>query len=316
MRVATRRMRAAWRVFGDGYRPDRTRRYRKRLREVAGAARRGPRPRRPHRGGRAVPRGADRHRAARPRSRCSPPGVSQRDDARVLLARELDSDGYVRWVDEFKDFVRTEGSGHGLGPADRAAPRPGDGRLAHLGRLRAGPRLRTGPALGRRRDAPRAADHRQVAALHARVRAGVPRAGRRPRSSSGSSRCRTTSGSCTTPMSRRRWPVPSSSRVPAACRRPRRRRSAATSSTGRREVARLRRTVGPTWRAIVGVSFRRGLGGPSPLSEAGSVLDLGWRQPWAMPRQLGSATPRRACVAARTAPSRIPVSTTVTRSRP
>ncbi len=35
MRVATRRMRAAWRVFGDGFRPERTRRYRRRLRLVA-----------------------------------------------------------------------------------------------------------------------------------------------------------------------------------------------------------------------------------------------------------------------------------------
>src|SRR5947207_2571493 len=32
MRVATRRMRAAWRVFGDGFRPGRTKRYRTRLR--------------------------------------------------------------------------------------------------------------------------------------------------------------------------------------------------------------------------------------------------------------------------------------------
>ena len=35
MRVATRRMRAAWRVFGDGFRLDRTRRMRGRLRELA-----------------------------------------------------------------------------------------------------------------------------------------------------------------------------------------------------------------------------------------------------------------------------------------
>jgi len=35
MRVATRRMRAAWRVFGDAYNPDRTKVYRRRLRELA-----------------------------------------------------------------------------------------------------------------------------------------------------------------------------------------------------------------------------------------------------------------------------------------
>ena len=36
MRVATRRMRAAWRVFGDGFQPEGTSRYRNRLRDVAG----------------------------------------------------------------------------------------------------------------------------------------------------------------------------------------------------------------------------------------------------------------------------------------
>ena len=36
MRVATRRMRAAWRVFGDAYDPDRTKVFRRRLRELAG----------------------------------------------------------------------------------------------------------------------------------------------------------------------------------------------------------------------------------------------------------------------------------------
>jgi len=35
MRVATRRMRAAWRVFGDAYDPGRTKLFRRRLRELA-----------------------------------------------------------------------------------------------------------------------------------------------------------------------------------------------------------------------------------------------------------------------------------------
>jgi CHAD domain-containing protein len=33
-----------------------------------------------------------------------------RDDARVLLLRELDSPGYTRFVDDYLDFVRTEGA--------------------------------------------------------------------------------------------------------------------------------------------------------------------------------------------------------------
>ena len=36
--------------------------------------------------------------------------TSRRDDARVLLIRELDSDRYKRWVDDYRDFVRTEGA--------------------------------------------------------------------------------------------------------------------------------------------------------------------------------------------------------------
>ena len=36
MRVATRRQRAAWRVFGDSFRAGRTKRFRSGLREVAG----------------------------------------------------------------------------------------------------------------------------------------------------------------------------------------------------------------------------------------------------------------------------------------
>ena len=35
MRVATRRQRAAWRVFGASFRPGRTKRYRHGLREIA-----------------------------------------------------------------------------------------------------------------------------------------------------------------------------------------------------------------------------------------------------------------------------------------
>ena len=65
MRVATRRMRAAWRVFGDGFRPDRTRRLRGRLRDHRRAARRRSRPRRPARGRRGAP-GHPRH----PRGSC------------------------------------------------------------------------------------------------------------------------------------------------------------------------------------------------------------------------------------------------------
>jgi CHAD domain-containing protein len=109
MRVATRRQRAAWRVFGASFRPGRTKRYRNGLREIAsrlGAVRDLD----------VLLEAADLYRADLPVSeqRALEPLLSDwrehRDDARVLLIRELDSDGYRRWVDDYRDFVRTEGA--------------------------------------------------------------------------------------------------------------------------------------------------------------------------------------------------------------
>jgi triphosphatase len=108
MRVATRRQRAAWRVFGASFRPGRTKRYRSGLREIAsrlGAVRDLD----------VLLEEADLYRADLPVSeqRAIEPLLTDwrehRDDARVLLIRELDSDGYRRWVDDYRDFVRTEG---------------------------------------------------------------------------------------------------------------------------------------------------------------------------------------------------------------
>jgi CHAD domain-containing protein len=109
MRVATRRQRAAWRVFDSSFRPARTKRYRKGLRETAarlGAVRDLD----------VLLEAADEYRADLPVSeqRALEPLLTDwrehRDDARVLLIRELDSDGYRRWVDDYRDFVRTEGA--------------------------------------------------------------------------------------------------------------------------------------------------------------------------------------------------------------
>jgi len=109
MRVATRRQRAAWRVFGASFRPGRTKRYRNGLREIAsrlGAVRDLD----------VLLDAADIYRADLPVSeqRGLEPLLTDwrehRDDARVLLIRELDSDGYRRWVDDYRDFIRTEGA--------------------------------------------------------------------------------------------------------------------------------------------------------------------------------------------------------------
>lgn len=108
MRVATRRQRAAWRVFGDAFRTGRTRGHRGRLREVAarlGAVRDLD----------VLIDGADLYRAELPvtEQRALEPLLGgwrdHRDDARRLLVRELDSDGYRRWLDDYAEFVRHEG---------------------------------------------------------------------------------------------------------------------------------------------------------------------------------------------------------------
>jgi CHAD domain-containing protein len=109
MRVATRRMRAAWRVFGDGFRPERTRRYRNRLREVAGRL--------------GAVRDLDVLLEAAEAYRSDLPKAEQkalepllaawrryREDARTLLLHALDSPGYARFVEDFRVFVQTDGA--------------------------------------------------------------------------------------------------------------------------------------------------------------------------------------------------------------
>ena len=108
MRVATRRQRAAWRVFGAAFRPGRTKSYRGNLRDVAarlGAVRDLD----------VLLEAADTYRANLPTTeqRALEPLLSgwrtHRDDARRLLIRELDSDGYRRWLEDYGEFVRHEG---------------------------------------------------------------------------------------------------------------------------------------------------------------------------------------------------------------
>ncbi len=108
MRVATRRQRAAWRIFGEAFRAGRTKPHRGRLREVAarlGAVRDLD----------VLLEAADAYRADQTvaEQRGIEPLLAtwraHREDARVLLVRELDSDGYRRWLDDYAEFVRHEG---------------------------------------------------------------------------------------------------------------------------------------------------------------------------------------------------------------
>ena len=120
MRVATRRMRAAWRVFGDGFRLDRTRRMRRRLREVAarlGAVRDLD----------VLIEAAETHLASLSEADAAAfaPLVrawsDDREVARLLLVRELDSGAYTRLVEEYRTFVMAEGAAV-LAPASPVAP--------------------------------------------------------------------------------------------------------------------------------------------------------------------------------------------------
>jgi CHAD domain-containing protein len=120
MRVATRRMRAAWRVFGDGFRPGRTRRLRDRLRVLAGRL--------------GAVRDLDvlldaaaTHQGGLPAAEAAAfePLVAawrdKREAARIVLLRELDSPGYVRLVEDYRAFAVAEGQAV-LAPASPVTP--------------------------------------------------------------------------------------------------------------------------------------------------------------------------------------------------
>jgi CHAD domain-containing protein len=109
MRVATRRQRAAWRMFGTSFRKGRTKPYRSGLRSLArrlGAVRDLD----------VLLEAIDGYRAdlSVVEQRAIEPLIAawrqHRDDARVLLMRELDSPDHGRFVDDYLVFVRTEGA--------------------------------------------------------------------------------------------------------------------------------------------------------------------------------------------------------------
>jgi CHAD domain-containing protein len=118
MRVATRRQRAAWRVFGVAFDQKRTARHQRRLKEVArdlGAVRDLD----------VLIEAGEAYQKQLPsadRPAFEPllaKWRAQRDAARVVLIKELDSDRYQSWVDEYIAFVQAEGIGVGsVGPVD------------------------------------------------------------------------------------------------------------------------------------------------------------------------------------------------------
>jgi len=113
MRVSVRRMRAAWRVFDDAFRRGRTRRLRRRLESLSDRL--------------GTVRDLDvlignvesYHAGLDPDQR---PGLDplldlwrrQRSDALGLLVEELDSNGYERFVKEMEDFLESGTNGASL----------------------------------------------------------------------------------------------------------------------------------------------------------------------------------------------------------
>ena len=179
MRVATRRQRAAWRVFGEAFRAERTKRYRRRLREVAadsGAVRDLD----------VLIEAAEAYRADLPvaEQRALEPLLADvaappRGRAPCCCSASSTPTATAAGSTTTPSSSGTEGAG---GAAGRARP----SRTASATRWRRG----SGPRTSRSAryepvlrwadvdDAPRAADRRQVAALHARVRPRGARARR------------------------------------------------------------------------------------------------------------------------------------------
>lgn len=258
MRVATRRQRAAWRVFGEAFRKRRTKGYREGLRDVArrlGAVRDLD----------VQLEGIDTYRADQPVTdqRALEPLIGSlrqhRDDARALLIRELDSGAYARFVDDYLDFVRTEG----------AAARPVNASAPHRVRETAPSRIwaayeqvRSYEPILRWADVPTLHELRiagkwlryslefvqeplgdDALPLIAKVTALQDHLGLMNDASVAASMTRTFLVERAGELS-----------------------SAETAGIGRylvdreREVGRLRRTIGPTWRRVAGLSYRRALG--------------------------------------------------------
>ena len=258
MRVATRRQRAAWRVFGEAFRGGRTKTYRRGLREIAsrlGAVRDLD----------VLLEAADDYRNDLPvaEQRALEPLLNgwraHRDDARRLLIRELDADEYRRWVDDYGEFVRHEG----LAVAPVAATQPHRVRdtagsqilTAYEGVRAYEPVLRwadvetlhelriAGKWLRYTLEFTREALPQEASQLIARVTALQDHLG-------------LLNDANVTANMARSFLVENAGSLS----------SLEGASIGRylvsreREVARLRRTVGGPWRGVAGVGFRRALG--------------------------------------------------------
>jgi len=258
MRVATRRMRAAWRVFGDAYNPDKTKVYRRRLRELAALL-----------GGvrdlDVLIEATEAYAQAIGGSDLAglDPLIagwrSDRDAARERLIVELDSKGHRRFVDDYVDFVTSPG--RDVLPVETTIPhRVRDTAASRI--WTAYEHVRAYEAVLRWADVPTLHELRiaakrlrytlefvreplgeEAAPLIARVVAMQDHLGFMNDAEVAATMARTFLVEHGNELS-----------------------EAQAEAIGRylisreREVARLKRTVGTTWRAVSGLTFRRGLG--------------------------------------------------------
>ncbi|MEZ0240128.1 MAG: CHAD domain-containing protein [Chloroflexota bacterium] len=109
MRVAVRRMRAAWRFFGDAYRPGKTKRLRGRLR-IVGDRLGAVRDLDVLLDGVAKYLEEDRVGDAVGLVPLLESWHTERTESERKLLAELDSPGYARWRDEYRTFVTTDGA--------------------------------------------------------------------------------------------------------------------------------------------------------------------------------------------------------------
>lgn len=258
MRVATRRQRAAWRIFGGAFRANRTRRFRRELREVAarlGAVR--------DLDVQLEAADAYRHDLPMVEQRALEPLLAEwrrhREDARLLLLRELDSDGYRRWLDDYRDFVRAEGTlVTPVGPVEPHRVR--DTAPSRIWAAYEG--VRGYEAVLRWADVETLHDLR-IAAKWLRYALEFVREALGPESAVLIARVTALQDHLglmhdadVTASMARTFLVEHAGDLSAL----------ESAAIGRylvdreREVARLRRTIGPVWRGVAGLRFRRGLG--------------------------------------------------------
>jgi len=109
MRVAVRRQRAAWRFFGDAYRPGKTKQLRGRL-GVVGDRLGAVRDLDVLLDGAAHYLEHDRPADAVGLVPLLEAWHNERTESERVLLAELDSPGYARWLDEYRHFVTTDGA--------------------------------------------------------------------------------------------------------------------------------------------------------------------------------------------------------------